>query len=70
VLDVDPGKPLFRMMLALLGCMFLGWGGAALKYSPLVSYRAVAGGPMFAPFAILLGLFILCGAIFSPRILK
>ncbi len=66
---INPAKPIFRALFALLGFVFLSLGLAALK-TPLLSYRNWWGGLIFAPFVILFGLVIILGALFKPKIFR
>ena len=83
--NVNPAKPVFRVLFVFFGIILLGFGLAALKTSLLassrvflllrvyatgLSYRNLWGGLVFGPFAILFGLVFILGALFKPSIFK
>jgi hypothetical protein len=54
-------KPIQRYFFAFLGLMLVGMGTLNLSAGRL-HYRNYWGAPVFAPFAILIGVLVLIGA--------
>jgi uncharacterized membrane protein len=67
--NVNPTKPVFRVLFVFFGITLLAFGLAALK-TPLLSRRNWWGGLVFGPFAIIFGLVFILGALFKPSIFK
>lgn len=68
VFNYDPRRPLVRVVAGLAGLTAIGWGMSGLRMD--LHYTNWFGESVFAPFAIVLGLVALIGAIFKPEILR
>jgi uncharacterized membrane protein HdeD (DUF308 family) len=67
--NVDPAKPIYRLLFVIFGIMFLAFGLAALK-TTLLSYRNSWGDLVFGAFVIIFGLVFIIGALYKPNIFK
>jgi hypothetical protein len=65
VLNVDPHGVLYRLVAVLAGLVLICLGLSALLRGES-SYANWFGGLVFAPLAVLFGVFILSCAIFKP----
>jgi len=70
MLNVDPRGSLFRGVAALAGLCMIGLGLHPILSSGSLNYHNWFGGLVFAPFAIVFGLFILLASIFKPQLLQ
>ena len=70
MLNVDPKGPLYRTVAALAGLSMTGCGLLPIVSSGSLNYRNWFGGLVFAPLAILFGLFTLLAALFKPQFLQ
>jgi len=64
----DPKRPLVRIVAGLAGLSMIGWGFSGFRGD--LHYSNWFGEPVFAPFAIIGGLFTIWGALFKPKILE
>jgi hypothetical protein len=70
MLNPDPKRPLNRTVFILGGIVFIGLGLATFRHGHALSYQTWWGGMGFGPFAILVGVAFILGAIFKPDIFK
>jgi hypothetical protein len=67
--NVDPAKPIYRLLFVIFGIMVLVFGLTALK-TTLLSYRNSWGDLVFGPFVITFGPVFILGALFKPNLFK
>ena len=66
----DSRGPLYRGVAALAGLCMIGLGLRPILSSGDLNYRNWFGGLVFAPLAIVFGLFVLLAALFKPQFLQ
>lgn len=66
MLNTEPQRPLARIVAGLAGLAMVGFGVGALVRRGDMFYRNWFGGLVFAPLALLFGVFTIGCAIFKP----
>jgi hypothetical protein len=66
MLNTDPTRPLFRIVVGLAGLAMVGFGVNALVQHGDRFYTNWFGGLVFAPLAIIFGAFTIGCAVFKP----
>jgi hypothetical protein len=66
MLNTEPRRPLTRVVAGLAGLAMVGFGIGALVRRADIFYTNWFGGLVFAPLAILLGVFTIGCAVFKP----
>lgn len=66
MLNTEPRSPLVRIVAALAGLAMVGFGVGTLVLRGDMFYTNWFGGLVFAPLAILFGVFIIGCAAFKP----
>jgi hypothetical protein len=69
MLNFDPHRPFYRALFVIIGTAMAA-RGIVLLHRVGMSYQNWWGGPVFAPFAIILGIIFIARAIFKPGIFK
>lgn len=67
MLNTEPQRPLVRIVAGLAGLAMVGFGISALVQRGDMFYTNWFGGLVFAPLAIIFGVFTIGCAVFKPN---